>query len=829
MTEAASQLPRRRRAGEDDAAIERAIAVTRRYAAVRAAVNIAPPGASIVDDYDSVFGALASVAVDGFCDWFVVDVLRPRLRRLIGRDGDATSGEAAADAILGRVPDLGVALDRAVAEGRQQRLPADVTTGLARCLVVPLAVHDETVAVIAFGRNEPNPGFGPMETTAADEMAWGAATTIERLDLRRRANDATSAAYRVAERLRDLLEASLSLQSASDDDLAHETVERARQLFGADTAILVEDGPPARVTRADIDPARPLPVSLPAGSDRNGTWIGAEWLVCAVRDAAGVARGRLGIHRTGPIADEDVEVMTLLTQTAATTMTTAELNSTIRASEARWRVLVDSAPVGIVEIGADERVRWWNRSAGTIFNWSGDLGPAVPTLPADVLSPLRDLWAEAAAGGLPDSLEVRGVEITGRLRDLTVSTRQLKAGDGAAPTWLTLVDDITDRRQMREELRHAHTMEIRGLVAGTAIHDFNNLLTIISGYAELLVGELTEGPAREAATAIVATTSRAAALAGQLQTIGRTQRPDLSVLDPASVVVSNAAVIERILGGAIAFSWSGPEDGIWVRIDADRFEQMLLNLVINARDAMERSGEVRIEIERLAGRDLDAEHQVDRRSAYAVLRVIDTGTGMDEETLAHCFDPMFTTKGPFAGTGLGLAAARRLMEESGGSIVARSVLGKGTTFEIALPLVAAPAPSAVLAETPVTPPAATGGATILVVENDDGLRHLVAHVLRRNGYAVLEAASGEAALESLDASLDLVVSDVVMGEISGVDLASRIPAEPGAPAVLLVSGTADASVLDGLAPLVCDFLAKPFRPSQLLGCVVGLLVRRGLR
>ncbi len=819
--------PRRRRAGEDDAAIQRAVDVTRRYASVRAAASVAPPGETIADDYDTVAAALATVVIGEFCDWIVVDVLRPRHRRLLALDGPARSGDAAAAAIVDRVPDLEAALERAAAEGRQQRLPADVTTGLARCLVMPLAVHDETEAVIALGRDEPHPGFGPMESTAADEMAWGAATTIERLDLRRRANAATAAAYRVAERLRDLLAASLSLQSTRDDHLARETVERARQLFNADTAVLVEDGPPRRVTRADEDPEHPRDVSLPPGGDRNGTWIGSEWLVCAVRDASGARRGRLGIHRTGPVADEDVEVMTLLTQTAATTMTTAELNATIRASEARWRVLVDSAPVGILEVDLEERVRWWNRAAASIFNWPGSPATVAPTLPADVLAPLRDLWGEVAAGELPSALEIRGVDIGGRARDLTVAARRLAASDVTQSTWLTLIDDITDRRQMREELRHAHTMEIRGLVAGTAIHDFNNLLTIISGYAELLVGELDEGPTREAATAIVATTSRAAALAGQLQTIGRTQRPDPSVLDPASVVESNAAVIERILGGAIAFSWSGPERGVWVRIDADRFEQMLLNLVINARDAMERGGEVRVEIERLAGRDLDAKHQVDRSSAYAVLRVIDTGTGMDEQTLAHCFDPMFTTKGPFAGTGLGLAAARRLMEESGGSIVARSVLGQGTTFETALPLVGAPAPSATPAEPPAEPPVATGGAMILVVENDDGLRHLVAHVLRRNGYAVLEAASGEAALESLDASLDLVVSDVVMGEVSGVDLAERIPVEPGTPAILLISGTADPSVLDGLAPRVCDFLAKPFRPSQLLDRVVELLARRG--
>ena len=826
MTYNADQQPRRRRAGEDDAAIQRAIDVTRRNGAVRSAANVAPPGETIADDFDSVFTALADVVVGSFCDWFTVEVLHPRPHVLVARDGES-GVDGAASAIRGRVPDFERAIERAIAEGRQQRLPVDVTTGLARCLVAPLSVHDETVAVIALGRDEPNPGFGPMETTAADEMAWGAATTIERLDLRRRANAATAAAYRVAERLRDLLAASLSLQSASDDDLARETVERARELFGADTAILVEDGPPPRETRADLDPASPQPVSLPVGSDRNGTWIGAEWLVCAVRDASGAVRGRLGIHRRGPVADEDVEVMTLLTQTAAATMTTAELNATIRASEARWRVLVDSAPIGIVEVADDERVRWWNQSAATIFNWPSAPGAEAPSLPSDVLAPLRDLWAEAAAGALPGSLEVPGVEVVGHPRDLTVSTRRLTTSDGP-PTWLTLIDDVTDRRQMREELRHAHTMEIRGLVAGTAIHDFNNLLTIVSGYGELLVGELAEGPAREAATAIVATTSRAAALAGQLQSIGRTQRPDPIVLDPAAVIESNAAVIERILGATIAFSWSGPAGGAWVRIDADRFEQMLLNLVINARDAMASGGALRIEIRRSPGGDLDPSHPVGRDGEYAVIEVADSGTGMDEATLAHCFDPLFTTKGPFAGTGLGLAAARRLVEEFGGSIVARSSLGDGSTFEVVLPLVDAPARAATTPSEPSSALAALGRATILVVENDDGLRHLVAHVLRRNGYAVLEAASGEAALESLDAAIDLVVSDVVMGEVSGVDLAARIPAEPGAPAILLTSGTADGSVLDGLAPRVCDFLAKPFRPSQLLDRVVGLLARRGL-
>jgi CheY-like chemotaxis protein len=382
---------------------------------------------------------------------------------------------------------------------------------------------------------------------------------------------------------------------------------------------------------------------------------------------------------------------------------------------------------------------------------------------------------------------------------------------------------------MREELRHAHTMEIRGLVAGSTVHDFNNLLTIISGYGELLADELPDGPARDAAAAIVATTGRASALTSQLQAIGRTQNPEPVVVNPTIVVESNAEVIERILGEAIDMRWSGPDEPCFVRVDADRFEQTLLNLVINARDAMPDGGTLVIDLRCVNGRDLAAGHRVERHGRYVVITVTDTGSGMDETTLAHCFDPLFTTKGPYAGTGLGLAAARRFVEESHGSVLARSEVGVGSAFELVLPAVDAPV--AVNPVSPVTAVTAAEGvrtprATVLVAEDDGPLRSLIVQVLRRNGLRVLEAASGEAALDLLDGSVDLLVSDVVMGGLSGVDLARRVPVAGTAPAVLLVSGTADPSVLEELSPRICDFLAKPFRPSQLVDRVVALLARR---
>lgn len=821
--------PRRRRAGEDDAAVQRAVDVTRRYAAVRSAANAAAPGAIIDDDCEVVFDSLATVALDEFCDWVVVEMIQPRPRRLLVRGRSPVARDDVAAAVAERVPDLDTVVDLAVAQGRRQRYPADVTTGLPWCLVVPLSVHDEIVAAIAFVRDAATPGFGPMETTAADEMVWGAATTVERLDLRRQTDQATAAANRVAEHLRALIAASISLQASDGDALASEIVTRARSLFDADTAVLIDDGPPTRVVRTDRGDHPANVATVPRDDAREGAWFETGWLVATVRDASGVARGRLAIHRAGAVHDEDVEILTLLAQTAATTMTAAELTATIRASEARWRVLVDSAPIGILEVDNDERVAWWNRSAAAIFAWPGPTeGAAPPSLPPEVLTELRDLWAEVASGELPSARELRTVDVGGRRRDLSVSARRLVTGDGTPATTLTLVDDMTDRRQMREELRHAHTMEIRGLVAGTAVHDFNNLLTIISGYGELLAEELPDGPAREAATAIVATSGRASALTGQLQTIGRTQRPDPVVVNPATIIESNAEVIERILGESSHFDWSSPETPLHVRVDADQFEQTLLNLVINARDAMPDGGELRIEMDRVDCGDLDEAHRVERTGPYAVVRVSDTGMGMDDETLAHCFDPLFTTKGPFAGTGLGLAAARRLMEASGGSIIARSRLGAGSTFELVLPLVDAPDPvESVEAPTPTAVRGGgTAGATVLVAEDDEALRRLMVQVLRRNGYNVLEAASGEAALALLDDAIDLVVSDVVMGALSGIDLATRIPSGDDAPAILLVSGTADESVLDGLEPRTCDFLAKPFRPSQFVDRVIGLLVRR---
>jgi PAS domain S-box-containing protein len=529
-------------------------------------------------------------------------------------------------------------------------------------------------------------------------------------------------------------------------------------------------------------------------------------------------------------ATEDKEVLTLLAQMAATALGAVELSRTIEHSEARWRILVETAPVGIVEVDAEGHVRWWNRGGARIFNWPDygeSLGGDGPFFPESALERLQALWADVLAGDFALGRDLSEVEIRDRRRDLTASAALLTSTDGEAQTILTLVDDVTDHRELKAELRHAHQMEIRGQVASTVAHDFNNLLTLISGYAEILSGDVAEDErASQMVKDIQATASRASLLTEQLQTIGRTKPPEPVVLRPEEAIKSVAEVLERIVGVDVELIWSLEQDSANVRVDADQFEQMILNLAINARDAMPQGGRLSISVAPVA---VEGEQTLTLNvpaGSYVLIAVADTGVGMDEETRRRCFEPLFTTKGPFKGTGLGLASARRLVEESGGSIQVQSVVGEGTTFEIYLPAIDEMAGSRSTATGDSTP---RGSATVLLAEDEEGLRRLITQVLERNGYLVLEAISGENALElaeDFEGAIDLLVSDVVMAELTGLELARSLQAANPSLRVVLMSGTADQTVLENLVPGSSAFLAKPFRPSQLIDQIHELLARR---
>jgi len=443
------------------------------------------------------------------------------------------------------------------------------------------------------------------------------------------------------------------------------------------------------------------------------------------------------------------------------------------------------------------------------------------------LPELRELWSEVLRGGSIDGRDFVDVEIAGKLRVLSASAALLPPTGTETPGILTLIDDVTNHRELKAELRHAYTMEIRGQVASRIAHDFNNLLTLISGYAEILSSDLDDNErARQMVREIQSTASRASMLTTQLQTIGRTREPELAVFNPVTIIQSNAEVLERILGTNIDVRFALDVHAGNVRVDADQFEQMILNLAINARDAMPIEGELTIAVDPLIVDSLNADELGLAEGEYVTVTFTDSGVGMDDETRQRCFEPLFTTKGPFKGTGMGLAAARRLAEESHGSIACRSQLGSGTTFVITFPTVddeVDERPPLVLPERP------RGSATILIVDDDEELRRFMSRILERNGYRIAEADSAEHALrvvDEFDGTFDLLVSDVVMGEMSGRDLASELQSRVAGLLVLLVSGTANRKILEDLKSGTSDFLAKPFKPSDLVDRVHDLLAHR---
>jgi PAS domain S-box-containing protein len=826
----------------------RASELRRRYATVRSGAGAALSG----EEFDAKLTDLLDVAVPAFCDWSAIDLanengeLRPFAARSSGcdhRGSDDWLQECCTTGLLARVPTLEEIKNRVHSSGLTEVWPAD-GEDLPWCIVVGLWVYDLPFATMTFVTSDEHPGYGPVEVGAAEDVAWATATAIERLLLHQDARDAVRHTQRIASQLHQLIAASITVGGLrAEQDILKSLAGSTRSVFDADTAIVsLETGqaaPLRGVARrgasvvCEVPDRHPHLDDLPS-SRKSGTvpWREKDWLVAPILERRDRARGVVAIRRESgsEFATEDKEVLTLLAQMAATALGAVELSRTIEHSEARWRILVETAPVGIVEVDVEGRVRWWNRGGARIFNWpeyGESLGGDGPFFPESALERLQSLWADVLAGDFALGRDLSDVDIRTRRRDLTASAALLSSTNGEAQTILTLIDDVTDHRELKAELRHAHQMEIRGQVASTVAHDFNNLLTLISGYAEILSGDVAEDErAAQMVKDIQATAARASLLTEQLQTIGRTKAPEPVVLRPEEAITSVAEVLERIVGVDVELVWSLDQNSPNVRVDADQFEQMILNLALNARDAMPQGGRLSVSV---APVDVEGDQTLTLNvpsGRYVLIEVADTGVGMDEETRRRCFEPLFTTKGPFKGTGLGLASARRLVEESGGSIQVRSVVGQGTTFEIYLPAIEEVAGSRSTAPGASTP---RGSATILLAEDDEGLRRLVTQVLERNGYLVLESFSGESALdlaEEFEGPIDLLLSDVVMAELSGLELAQTLQAANPNLRVVLMSGSADQTVLESLVPGSSAFLAKPFRPSELIDQIHELLARR---
>ncbi|HWP34099.1 MAG TPA: PAS domain-containing protein, partial [Thermodesulfobacteriota bacterium] len=398
--------------------------------------------------------------------------------------------------------------------------------------------------------------------------------------------------------------------------------------------------------------------------------------------------------------------------------------------------------------------------------------------------------------------------------------------DGRPLRMIGAMVDITRRVQLEEQLRQSQKMEAIGRLAGGIAHDFNNILTAITGYSELLLGRLEEGdPLRRHALEIHRAAERAASLTRQLLAFSRRQVLRPTVVDLNAVVSNMDGMLRRLIGEDIELRTLPAADLGWVRADTGQLEQAILNLAVNARDAMPQGGKLTIETANVELDEAYAQrHAPVVPGRYVLLAVSDTGCGMDPETRARIFEPFFTTKERGKGTGLGLATVYGIVKQSGGYIWVYSEPGHGSTFKIYLPRVeAAPAP---LPPPPARPPA-PGRETVLLVEDEDAVRTLARQVLEQHGYRVLEAAGAADALALVEwhrGSIDLLLTDVVMPGMSGRELAERFAAARGAVKVLYMSGYTDSAIVHhGILDPGTAFLQKPFSPAALAGKVRDVL------
>jgi two-component system cell cycle sensor histidine kinase/response regulator CckA len=368
--------------------------------------------------------------------------------------------------------------------------------------------------------------------------------------------------------------------------------------------------------------------------------------------------------------------------------------------------------------------------------------------------------------------------------------------------------NVTDRKRLEEQLRHAQKMEAVGRLAGGVAHDFNNLLTVITGSVHL-IRLLPAGDAGVSGYVddIQAAVDRATNLTRHLLAFSRKQPARPEVLDLNEIVLGLSGLIGRLIGERISVKTQLA--GIPIRIRADRghIEQVLMNLAVNAKDAMQNGG------------TLSFVTSCDSTRRYAELRVADTGTGMTDEVRAKIFEPFFTTKEIGKGTGLGLATVHGIVEQAGGKIEVKTAVGEGTTFFIRLPWCDANISPTIITPAPVAPFTSSAGRSVLLVEDEDRIRKLVRVALEGWGYSVIEADRGEHALKLLtsERKIDLLVTDLVMPGMDGRELATQVRAKFPEVGIVLISGyTPDPRRIEGFQDAV--FLPKPFTPFDLVRC-----------
>jgi two-component system, cell cycle sensor histidine kinase and response regulator CckA len=517
------------------------------------------------------------------------------------------------------------------------------------------------------------------------------------------------------------------------------------------------------------------------------------------------------------LRDRDKDVLTLISRQLSAAIDHKRNEQLLRRSEHRYRSLVQTAVYGIYRSSLEGRFLDVNPALIGMLGYNS-------TLEVLALDPQKDVFADPAEytrltdefrrTGRVDGFEVRWKRKDANAITVRISGRAVASENQPSDVLEAIAEDITERRVLEDQFRQAQKMDAVGRLAGGIAHDFNNLLMVVSGYTEVLLDQVSaENPLHAKIESIQQASDRATALTRQLLAFSRKQLLELKVIDVNAVVEDMERLLRPLIGENIELTTTLTADVGCTRADAGQLEQVLMNLVVNAKDAMPNGGKICI---RTASVTLDDSYRPEntfiKRGLYVMISVSDNGHGMDRETQARIFEPFFTTKEKGKGTGLGLSTVYGIIKQSGGYVFVQSELNRGTTFTIYFPRVDEPYEAIGTTSAPV---AAVGGSeTILLVEDEESVRQLVRETLQSRGYYVLEAENGNAALALAAAhseTIHLVVTDVVMPGLNGHELAQKMLATRPDIKVLYLSGYAEDAV--NTTPRTRPqkaFLQKPF-------------------
>ena len=508
-----------------------------------------------------------------------------------------------------------------------------------------------------------------------------------------------------------------------------------------------------------------------------------------------------------------------------------------RESEARFRATFEQAAVGIAHVSTDGRFVRFNQKLCDIVGYTRD---ELAALTFQDITHEQDLEADLAyvqrmlEGSIQTySMEKRYLHKGGGVVWINLTVSLIKKPDGTPDWFVSVIEDISTRKnaeeqrhRLEEQLHSSQKLEAVGRLAGGVAHDFNNLLSVVLANAEFALDAVRRGdPLFRDLTEIRAAAERAASLTRQLLAFSRRQILEPEVLTLNHVVSGIEGMLKRLIGEDVEVSLELERELGNVIADPGQIEQVIMNLAVNARDAMPKGGTLKI---LTANREIDersaARHEPVRPGSYVMLAVTDSGAGMDAATRERIFEPFFTTKEKGKGTGLGLSMVHGIVNQSGGTISVHSEPGRGSSFHVYLPRVDAPVADGRRRPEPVD---ATGRETILLVEDEEVVRRVTERILKKAGYTVLSAASGGDALllcERHTGPIDLMLTDVVMPHMSGRELSERVSGLRPGLKVLFMSGYTDDAILQhGVMQSAARFVGKPFSAAELTAKVRALL------